>query len=1023
MGRTNYQFFKWRIGYPPGRAFFLCVLLLGMPLGFAWSHPGTEATAEKTIRGRVVSESDGEPLPGVTVMISEAGGAGRQGSSTDEKGEFSFSGLKDGTAYNLDFSFLGFQKQSVAAFVPTAANNGFIEIRLKEEASNLSEVVVVGYGSTVKRDVTGSVTSLKSGEFNSGIINSPEQLLQGKVAGVNVTSASGEPGGAQSITIRGPGGVRTGSTPLFVLDGLPLDNAGTGGSMNPLNFLNPQDIESIDVLKDASATAIYGARGANGVIQITTKKGKEGFSSINYSGSIGFSALARKLPLLNADEFRKEVKALGGSDLIDEGGNTDWQDEITRKAITHNHNLSMSGGSRSFSYFGSLGVQKQEGILKGNSMDRYNGRINLNQKILNDRISVDVNISATNMKNQRPPIEGMLGGALSANPTYPPYEADGSLFQYTDGTNPLLPLRLEKDITGINRVVAGISPSIKLVKGLVYKINFGIDHATATQDIQSLANKEPYREGRFETRGKKNSNRLIENYLTYTMDKERHSLSALVGHSYQRLFEQERTFSIDRLPLTEIEPIYNPGIGQDLTMVRNRPTGYAYENELQSFFSRVNYQLADKYLATATVRVDGSSKFGKNNKYGVFPSFSLGWRISEENFMKSSPFSDLKLRAGWGQTGNQEIPAKITHALFTSTISNSTSYPLDNSGPFFPGTTYTRLANPNIQWEVSTQTDVGLDFTLLQGSLGGTVDYFNKVSNHILLEVIPADPVQPAGKLWTNVADMEIRNQGVEFDLHFRKSTESGWKYGIGVNATFMKNRVSNSPYSVIPSGSVSGSGLTSSTINGYINNEPIGTFFLRDFIGFDEKGIGKYRDINGDGISNDRDRIPAGTAVPTQMYNLSANAGFRGFDLSLNFNGVAGNKVYDNTANANFYKLRLSKGLNSTRAALEFPEESITNSAPVSTRFLKDGAFLRLNNAVLGYNFNPEKLGIAKYVSSLRLSLTGQNLFVWTKYNGFDPEVNNDKAINGVSSYGIDYLSYPKARTIIFGVNVGFVN
>ena len=990
--------------------------------GLGWiQHPVTAAHADQTIRGKVVMDVNGEALPGVTVMLYESSGSGRQGTTTDERGEFSFSGLKDGTAYNLEFSFIGFEKQSVESFVPTAENRGYIEVRMRETSSGLEEVVVVGYGNTQKRDITGSIKSLKTGEFNSGIINSPEQLLQGKVAGVNVTSATGEPGGAQSITIRGPGTVRNGSTPLFVIDGMALDNTATGGAMNPLSFLNPDDIESIDVLKDASATAIYGARGANGVILITTKKGKEGFSGINYSGSIGFSRIARKLPLLNADEFRKEVRALGGSDLIDEGGDTDWQEEITRTAVTHNHNLNMNGGAGGFSYFGSLGIQKQEGILKGNSIDRLSGRINLNQKLFNDRISVDVNLNAANTKNNRPPIGSMLGGALSANPTYPAYGSDGKPYHYPDGTNPLIPLALEKDITETNRVIASITPSVKLFEGLVYKLNFGIDHSTSTRDLQSLANEEPFQEGRFQTIGRKNSNQLIENYLTYTLNQDRLSLTALLGHSYQKLFVQERSFSINRLPLTEVEPIYNPGIGQDLTLAQNRPYGFAQENELQSFFSRVNAQFADKYLATATLRIDGSSKFGANNKYGVFPSFSLGWRLSEEEFMRSSPFTDLKLRAGWGQTGNQEIPSKITHALFTSTVSNSTSYPLDNSNTYSPGTTYTRLANPNIQWEVSTQTDIGLDFALLQGALSGTVDYFNKMSKHILLEVIPADPVQPAGSLWTNVADMEIENQGVEFDLHFRKRLVSGLTYGLGANVTFIKNEVRNSPYSVIPSGSVSGSGLTSSTINGYINGQPIGTFFLREFIGFDENGIGKYRDINGDGISNDLDRIPAGTALPTRMFNFNADVAWKGFDLTLNFNGVAGNKVYDNTANAHFYKLRLSKSINTTREALQYPEESINNSAPVSTRFLKDGAFFRLNNAVLGYSFDPVKLGISKYISSLRISVTGQNLFVITKYDGYDPEVNNDRAINGVSSYGIDYLSYPKARSFIIGLNVGF--
>ena len=1027
MKKTSTLFIRNRF-FRGSIVYFL--LLCGMHLAVAAGSPvmkGHRALAtnsksqalEIALSGKVVIDGTSEGLPGVTVLISGVDGSNKQGTITNEKGEFSFDNLKEGNTYNLQFSFIGFDKQSVEGFVLSAANSRSLVIKMKEQSSNLNEVVVVGYGSTTKKDITGSVKSLKSTEFNSGIINSPEQLLQGKVAGVNVTSATGEPGGTQGITIRGPGGVRTGSTPLFVIDGMALDNSGTGGGANPLNFMNPQDIESIDVLKDASATAIYGARGANGVVLITTKRGKAGFSTFNYSGSIGISTMARPLKLLSADEFRQEVPKLGNN-LIDRGGNTDWQKEISRTAYTQNHNISMGGGTNKLSYYGSFGLQKQEGILKNNQLDRYTGRININQKLLNDRVSIDVNLNATNTKNQRPPIQSMLGGALSANPTYPALNENGEPFQYTDGTNPLIPLALEKDITSINRVIGSITPSITLFKGLVYKLNFGIDHSVSERDIQSLPNEEPYQEGRLQTINGKNSNRLIENYITYTLDKNKHSLSALVGHSYQKIFVQERSFSINKFPINGIEPIYNPGLGQDLTLINNKPTGYALENELQSFFSRVNYQFNEKYLMTATLRIDGSSKFGTNNKYGVFPSFSAGWRISEEDFLKSSFFSDLKLRAGWGQTGNQEIPSKITQALFTSTVSNSTSYPLNSGTTYPPGTTYSRLANPNIQWEVSSQTDVGLDFALFKGALSGSADYFRKVSQDILLEVIPSDPVQPAGTFWTNVGDMQIINQGVELELNFRKSLASGFRYELGGNITFIKNEVKNSPYTVIPSGSAQGSGLTSATINGYINGQPIGTFYLREFIGFDDKGNSRFRDINGDNISNDLDRVAAGTALPTKMFNINGNIGFKGFDLTANFNGVSGNKIYDNTANSNFYKLRLSKGINVTREALNAPEESINNAAPVSTRYLKSGAFFRLNNLVLGYNVNTTKLGINKWVPTIRLSVTGQNLFVITKYDGYDPEVNNDRAINGVSSYGIDYLSYPKAKSIIFGINIG---
>lgn len=976
---------------------------------------GSNTVADVTITGRVTDAATNEALAGCSVVLKGT----QRGTTTDANGQYRIA-IPDGNTAVLVFGFIGFDSQEV----PVNAGNGqprtTINVALKSSTAELSQVVVIGYGSTTKKDMTGAVKSIKGTEFNRGIINSPEQLIQGKVAGVNVTSASGEPGSTQTITIRGPGGVRTGSTPLFVLDGLPLDNSSTGGATNPLTFLNPQDIESIDVLKDASATAIYGARGANGVVLITTKKGKSGAASLTLSSSLGISKMARPLAVFTADQYRKEVAAIGGV-LDDKGASTDWQKEVSQTAHTWNHNLSFSGGADKLTYYGSVGVQNQQGILKNSQLDRYTGRINASQRMLNDRLTLDVNLNASYTENKRPPIGSLIGGAISANPTYPAYDADGNPYQYQGGVNPLITLKLEKDITTTTRVIGNVSPSFKILKNLVYKLNLGVDYSSSTRDLQSLANAVPQQDGRLETIYNTNRNTLIENYFTYTLTQSNHNLTALLGHSYQKFFIQTRDWSINKFPITPVEPIYNPGLGQDLTLANNRPTGSAIRNELQSFFGRINYQYKDKYLVTATVRADGSSKFGSNNKYGVFPSFSAGWRLSEEGFLKSGPFTDLKLRAGWGQTGNQEIPSKITQALYTAQVSSTTSYPLDGSASYPAGISYTRLANPDIQWEVSSQTDLGLDFAVFKGALSGSVDYFRKVSNKILLEVIPADPVQPASTYWTNVPNMSITNQGLELDLMYRYASLSGFRFDIGGNITFIDNIVRNSPYSVIPSGSAQGSGLTSATINGYLNGQPIGTFFLKDFIGFDEKGISKYRDVDGDGLVTDKDRVAAGSALPKKQFNINGNVAYKGFDLAINFNGVSGNKVYDNTANSNFYKLRLSKGLNTTAEAIKYPEESVNNSAPVSTRFLKDGSFFRLNNLSLGYNLSPKLIGMGRWINGIRLSVTGQNLFVITKYDGYDPEVNNDRNINGISSYGIDYLSYPKARSIIFGLNLTF--
>ncbi len=959
-----------------------------------------------TISGTVRDASNGKALEGATIAVKE----GNESTVSGAAGNFTIS-VPSGNSV-LIVSFVGYVAQEVPV-----GNKVNLDIELQPTSATLSQVVVVGYGTQNKKDITGAVKSLKSESFNKGIINSPQQLLQGKISGVNVTSASGQPGDALGITVRGPGGVRSGSTPLFVIDGLPLDNSSTGGG-DPLNFINPQDIESIDVLKDASATAIYGSRGANGVIIITTKRGKAGVSTLGASISVGFSSLARALPVLTADEFRAAVPKVGGV-LDDKGGSTDWQEIATRTAVTQNYNLNLSGGANKLTYYASLGAQAQEGIIKKNQVDRYSGRFNVTQKFLDDRLVVELNLNVANTKDQRPPIASILGEVLTDNPTYPAYDSIGKPAVYQSINNPLIYLDLDRQITTINRVVGNISPSFRIVKGLVYKLNFGIDNSTSTRDVENLPNAVPFREGRLETFYNYNRNRLIENYLTYTLNKTHHDVTALAGHSYQKIFVQQRNNSINRFIVGGIDPIYNPGVGQDLTLANNRPGGFAFINELQSFFGRLTYQYNNKYLFTANFRADGSSKFGENNKYGYFPSFSAGWKISDEEFMRNSIFNNLKLRVGWGETGNQEIPPKITQALFNSL--SSASYPLYPTGAYPAGLTYARLSNPDIRWESSKQTDVGLDFSLWKGALSGTIDVFRKVSNNILLQVIPADPVQPASELWTNVKDMTITNKGAEFELDYRHRSQNGVSYNIGGNLTYITNKVKNSPYTVIPAGSVSGAGITSSTINGYINGEPIGTFFLKEFTGFGADSLSTYRDLDGDGLVTDKDRIAAGTALPNLLYSFYGSVDYKGFDLSINFNGVSGNKIYDYTENVSFSKLRLAKNVNSTPDAFADPKESLNNATPVTSRYLKDGAYLRLNNVSLGYNFNTKNLGIDQWVSSVRLSVTGQNLFVITKYDGYDPEVNIDRSISGVSSYGIDYLSYPKARSIIVGLNFSF--
>ena len=983
---------------------FLLIFLF-QNIGFA------QTAGEKQVKGKVTDES-GLPLVAATVSVKGT----VRGTNTDTEGNFTIGVREDET---LVISYIGYVSQEILVGEQTE-----IDLQLAEDITQLGEVVVVAYGVQKREDVTGAIGSVNTDDFNKGIVVNPGQLLQGKVAGVNVSNVSGEPGAAQDVIIRGIGSLRSGTTPLYVVDGFVLDNTTTGVASNPLNFINPQDIASIDVLKDASAAAIYGARAANGVIVITTKRGKEGQTEMNFSASTAWSTVANEIDVFTADEFRRQVNAIGGN-LFDAGGNTRWQDELTQTANSNNINLSMSGAaSEKFSYFISAGVEDQEGILVNSKLRRYSGRVNLTQKAWDGRLNIDYNFTGSRTENTRPDNGAIVVDMLQLNPTIPVF-TNGEPTLLDDMLNPIVRNNIYSDEADNNRFLANISPSIEIIEGLTYKLNLGIDYSTTNRDVQ----REPYalleglELGALNTITTRNENQLVENTLTYTFDLGFNNITFLAGHSYQKTFVQQQAFSLTGFADNEVDPLF-----QDQTSTQEQPTtlsSFAVENELQSFFGRLNYQFDNKYLLTATLRADGSSKFGENNRYGYFPSFALGWKVSQEPFMANSVFSNLKVRASWGQTGNQEIPAKITQLSFTESKSNNDTYPLEPGAstlddyPF--GTIFTRLANPDIQWEVSTQMDIGIDFGLFNERLVGTIDYFNKVSENILLEVVPADPIQPTATFWTNVPDMEIQNSGLEFSLEYRSDPRNAFVYSIGGNLTYIDNQVENSPFAVLTTGRATGAGQTGATINGYINGEPIGAFYMKEFVGIGPDGLNAFRDINGDDQVLENDRTVVGSALPEFIYGFYMNFEYKGFDLGLNFNGVSGNQIYNHTTMSLFNRGNLASSFNTTDFAVEFPSEDITNSNEVSTRYLEDGDFLRLNNATLGYTATSAQLGLGNGFKSIRLFITGQNLFVITDYTGFDPEVNTGGSIGGIQTFGIDRFTYPTARTILLGVNASF--
>jgi len=427
------------------------------------------------------------------------------------------------------------------------------------------------------------------------------------------------------------------------------------------------------------------------------------------------------------------------------------------------------------------------------------------------------------------------------------------------------------------------------------------------------------------------------------------------------------------------------------------------------------------------MRGDGSSKFGENNKYGYFPSIGLAWNIHNESFMENSNlFTNLKLRASWGQTGNQDgIDSKVSLASFIDSKNNNDTYPLNPNAstlddyPF--GTVAVRTDNPNLQWEVATQTTVGLDFGLLNNRLTGSLDYFSKITSNVVLFAFKIDPIQPTEKFWTNVEDMEIQNNGIEFALDYSSDITKDFSYNIGGNIAYTDNKIVNSPYSILTTGAAQGGGQTGATINGFLNNEPSGTFYIKEFIGIGADGLNQFRDVVADGEDLDNDRIAAGTAQAPLNYAFFLNFKYRSLSLGLNFNGVSGNKIYNHTAMTIFSRGQLSRNLNTTDFATQFPNEDLSNSNEVSTRYLEDGSFLRLNNATLAYTINPQKAGFGDLINSIRFSVTGQNLFVITDYSGFDPEVNTGSDIDGIQTFGIDRFTYPTPRTFLFGLNVSF--
>ncbi len=976
-----------------------------------------ESEPARIASGKIVDEN-GETLPAVNIL--EKGTS--NGTITDVNGNFNIE--LSGQSNTLIFSFIGYQNYEIEA-----SEN--MSITMIPDATGLDEVVVVGYGSQVKKDVTGSIASIEAKEFKQGVNTSADNLLQGKMSGVRIINASGEPGGGVDVQIRGLGSIRSGSTPLFVVDGVPLSNNdvtpeagdmgfGSSAAKNPLNFLNTSDIESISVLKDASAAAIYGARGSNGVVLITTKKGKEGTPLLTLNSYMAVSSLPKKIDMLSADEYRE---AVGESSDYNHGGSTDWQDEVFRQAITNNLEMSFSKKTKTGNYYASVGHIDQEGIIRNSNFKRLSGRINAEESFFdNKRLVVKLNLAATQMDEDGVPSADNAGSdgqlithLLMANPTQTVYDEDGNYtaFNLTQNFNPMYLLYIYEDETSTMRIVGNIDASLRLFKGLTYKINYALDNATSERNTTIYKNFTVMNtDGKYSENHLKNTSQMIEHYLTYELYKNKHKINLLGGFSYQKFYNEASGFSIEGINEKGegIAPKYNPDY---TSYTSSELTGSAQENELQSYFGRLNYDFDSKYMLTASIRADGSTRFGDDKKYGYFPSFAAGWNIYKESFMESATFVDnLKLRASWGQTGNQEVPNKITKASYS--LSSSSGYHLNESS-VTNGISIIRTANPDLHWEIVTQYNIGLDFAVLNNFLYGSVDYYNKTTTDAILN-IPADPLSPTEYVWKNV-DAKIINKGFEFLLGCNIINNKDLSWNIDFNATTLDNVVEDLPVSELYSGAISGPGQSDVFANIYKSNCEVGSFYLYNQIGFDEEGEEIFEDSNGDGSIDSDDRIIVEGALPNFMYGINSNINYKGVNFSFSIIGQTGGYLFNNT---NFTAANINN-LQSDRNVLRDYYNSGANSGnspQISTYYLEKSDFIRLNTVRLGYTFNTSEIN---WLNGVNVYVSGQNLLTITDYTGFDPLANSDKENDGNQSVGIDYTSYPNARTYMFGLALKF--
>ena len=1026
------------------------VRVLGtLAVAMLWTVQARAQGATGTITGKVLDATSQAPIASASVTIVGT----TRGTVTRPDGSYSIS-VPTGSA-TVRVSRIGYAAMNSDASVSAGATVT-VNFALKPIAAFLSEIVTTGYGSQRREQITGSVATVKGSDANVGVMPNVNGMLAGRIAGINVTLQSGEPGAGAEVRIRGGTSISASSEPLYVIDGVPISNESTeaggiglGGQpslpRSPLTLLNPSDIANITVLKDASATAIYGSRGANGVILIETKKGAQGSGTMEYEGYSAMASIARPLDVLNGNEYRDFVKAqvaagkLAQSRLTGLGtANTNWQDAVSRTSMTQNHNLTFSGGTSDTRYRASLNYMDQQGVITGSGFQRLQGRLNASTAALDSKLLIGLNLTTSQVQNKYIPFEstgGFEGGVFNNMVTFNPTRdilnsTTGGNPYYEIGTgrqsqrNPVALINQVTDKATTNRTLGNITASYTIFDPLVATVNVGFDKTGSNRNhyFPAISPSGAEYNGLAAIDNRETSSATIQTLMTYKPNLGASQEFEIIG-GYEHADYVANGFGAQgRNFLTDAFSFNNLSAGATL----NPPYSYAVTSRLASFFSRATYSWKNRYFLTGVLRRDGSSKFGAGNKWATFPAVSASWRLSDEGFMKNSTFfNDLRVRAGYGLQGNQGVNPYASLTLLGT--DGGARYVFGNT--VYTGVVPTQNPNPNLKWEQTAQSSVAIDYAIHDSKYTGTLEFYNKKTTDLLLTVDVPQPAVVSTQL-QNIGSVSNKGFEASLDAQLIKDAKKSWSAGLVMSVD--RNKVESLGRQLyISTGGVSGQGQSGRNAQRIIPGQALGTFWGAEFVGVDKDGkqlFNKYtvtRDASG--IETGRklngtttapggdDEVILGNANPKMSMGIRSSGTWGSFDFGTLIRSDVGQKVFNNTALVYSTKSNALQDKNFLKSAIT-DGIAITEPAIYSSRYIESGSFLRLANVTVGYSFKLH--GMSSKAAPTRIYVSGDNLLMFTNYTGYDPEVH---AAAGLAARGIDYLAYPRARTITTGIRVGF--